>query len=117
MPYPEKSYAGLGHHTCPACYIKHGEVVLIDRHLGNTLTTNIFMGYKLCPDCAKESDEYLYLIGVDEESKQFTGQHARIRWVLAKDLLGDHITRKHPFVVTTAGVLSKLEQLSHTGAK
>ena len=63
----EKSHVGMGAHVCPVCTKRHDEVVLIDKRLKKTLTSDEMMGFKLCEEHQKLKDEdYIALVGIDE---------------------------------------------------
>jgi len=63
----EKSHVGMGHSICPVCTKKHDEVVLLDRRLRKTLTSDEMMGFDLCEEHQKLcNDGYVALVGIDE---------------------------------------------------
>lgn len=43
-----KSHVGMGFHVCPICGTKHGEMVLIDKRLQDTLESENFVGWQMC---------------------------------------------------------------------
>lgn len=60
-----KSHVGMGYHLCPVCGIKHDEVVLLDKHLRNTLEPESFVGLKMCAEHQQKYDEgYIALVEV-----------------------------------------------------
>ena len=81
----QKSHVGMGYHLCPVCFTKHDEVVLLDTRLRNTLTREMFVGLKMCPEHQKLwDDNFIALIEVNGQPKDFlsanrTGEVAHIR--------------------------------------
>jgi hypothetical protein len=64
----DKSHVGMGYHLCPICYEKHDEVVLIDKHLRNTLERENFAGFELCPKHKEMAGEYIALVEVSNKA-------------------------------------------------
>lgn len=80
-----KSHVGMGFTLCPVCGKKHDEVVLIDKHLRQSLARDNFMGWGLCPEHEALSKEYVALIEVtnDEpptlETADRTGRYVHVK--------------------------------------
>ena len=75
----EKSHVGLGTYVCPVCGVKHGEVVLLDKRLKNTLTRDEHMGLVLCPEHQKlHDDKYIALVGVEVPETMEHATYAKI---------------------------------------
>jgi hypothetical protein len=106
----DKSYVGMGHHICPVCGEKHDEVVLLDKRLRESLTKDEFMGYELCLIHSENSDEYLYMIVVDND--QFTGDNIQIRREAFKHLFNTSVKQEQKFVFTEPEVLKRLQKMN-----
>lgn len=64
----EKSHVGLGYAVCPVCACEHDEVVLLHKRLAKKLDHKNFMGWELCKPCQeKKDDDYIALVGIDED--------------------------------------------------
>lgn len=59
-----KNYVGVGYEVCPVCGSRHGEAVLIDKRLKESLEPDNFLGFNLCPEHKKMEAEYLALVVV-----------------------------------------------------
>lgn len=106
-----KSYVAMGYKTCPVCHTKHDEVVLLNKRMKASFEeSGVFMGYELCPEHIKMSDEYLTVVG--GEAGQFTGEVAHLRWHVAFDIF-NHISDKSIKVVfAEQAVIDHLKQLA-----
>jgi hypothetical protein len=58
-----KSHVGMGHYVCPFCYKKHSEVLLLDKHLKDTLEQDNMLGFELCDEHKLLAKDYVLLIG------------------------------------------------------
>lgn len=122
MSDADKSYVGMGHLVCPVCHEKHGESVLLDKRLRNTLTRNTFLGYELCPNHLKMSEEYVALVETTgrprrDSNAQFTGQTAHLSWAVADQIFDVEMNRNYPFVFVEVGVIAKLQALTQGGSQ
>lgn len=95
----EKSHVGLGHHICPVCGIPHDEMVLIDKYLRSTLTSNEFVGWELCSEHAtQQANGYVFLVELSSQPADSslsatwshrTGQYVALKKEVAKQLFGE----------------------------
>lgn len=115
----EKSHVGMGHNVCPICGAKHNEVVLLDTRLRPTLTTNEHLGYKLCPDCAGRTGEYIALVAattmvkaetVKMEDARRTGEIAWVRRTVAARIFNIRMPDDLPFTFCDPEVVTILKQ-------
>jgi hypothetical protein len=126
MSYEDKSHVGMGHMLCPVCWKKHDEVVLLDKRLRKTLTRDMHMGLKLCPEHEAMSSEYLALVetaNVPERGKTMREEEMRFdstcRSVQIRRSVWPHIfggpAPDLPFVVGEKGIVAKLEAMQRAG--
>jgi uncharacterized protein (UPF0212 family) len=116
----EKSHVGMGHEVCPVCGTNHNEVVLLDRRLRKTLTSDITTGMSLCPECKSKSAEYLALVGVSNTGVSSklnpqdairTGELVHIRRTVAKRIFNIPLDDKLPMAFVDSEVINHLKKL------
>lgn len=109
----EKSHVGMGHYVCPVCGEQHGEVVLLDKRLRDTLCRDNMMGYQLCPKHEELSAEYLALVETtsdpNEGPAEFTGRTAHLRWEVAEQMFNPTPKREQPFVFVSGDLMDQLQ--------
>ena len=105
-----KSYVGMGYKSCPVCHIKHDKVILLDRRLKSSLNDNVFMGYELCVEHKKMSEEYLTVVG--GQDGMFTGETAHIKWDLAYNLFPHLNDKSIKIVFASEKVMEEIKQLA-----
>jgi hypothetical protein len=118
----EKSHVGMAHHVCPVCGIKHDPLVLLNRHLRQTLTADEFAGWAMCPEHKKLQDEsYIALIEVTNEPKDFgsanrTGMMAHVKSEAFTRLFKQPAPDKG-IAFVQVGVIAKLQELTTMSPK
>lgn len=116
----EKSYVGMGYSICPICGTKHDEVVLLDRHLKQSLEREQCMGLALCPEHEAMKEEFLALVEVNNvratggsrlnpEDANRTGQVAHVKREVLGQLFDVAITDDIPMVYVEVGVIDALK--------
>lgn len=122
-----KSYVGIGHNVCPVCGAEHGEVLLIDRRMEDTLEQGMFTGFLLCPEHKAKFDEgYVALVAVNGEppkgplldqynwsTKTRTGEIVHIRREAFKQLFNIRIPDTLPMTWVEPEVVQRLKKMTN----
>lgn len=116
----EKSHVGMGYSICPICGTKHDEVVLLDKHLRNSLEREQCMGLALCPEHEAMKEEFLALVEVrnpgagngsrlEPANADRTGQVAHVKREVLGQLFDVAIPDDMPMVYVEVGVIDALK--------
>lgn len=109
----DKSFVAVGVEICPICYAEHGETVLLNRRLQDTLPSKVRTGWSLCPKHEAMKAEYVALVETLNENPQTpndarpTGNYLHVRRSVAAQIFNvplDDI----PFAYMEVGVLEHL---------
>ncbi len=109
----DKSFVAVGVEICPICYAEHGETVLLNRRLQNTLPSKVRTGWSLCPKHEAMKAEYVALVEVSNTNPRTpddavpTGNYLHVRRSVATQIFNvplDDI----PFAYMEVGVLDAL---------
>lgn len=116
----EKSHVGMGYDLCPVCGKKHGESVLLDKRLQNTLERETFTGWNLCPEHQKLFEQgFLALVAVEENptgdnplvTAKRTGVVMHIKREVADDIFNINLPPNIPMTWVEPEVIDKINQM------
>lgn len=109
----DKSFVAVGVEICPICYAEHGETVLLNRRLQDTLPSKVRTSWSLCPKHEAMKAEYVALVEVSNTNPRTpddavpTGNYLHVRRSVATQIFNvplDDI----PFAYMEVGVLDAL---------
>jgi hypothetical protein len=112
----DKSHAGMGHYVCPYCGKEHGEVVLLDKRLKDTLECDNMLGFKLCDEHKLLAESHVLLVGTTgdpstDKTATLTGTNAAVgRTSSVLGMFKVDIT-KYEYMFVAPGVIGILEDL------